>query len=126
MSENSTVNFSNTFLLKGGKGAPPNNILQERELGWDLENKQLYIGIKNEDENEVESYKILSPLENYLSLEGGEINGDLTIKKNLEIKETITTKNINFEEAFTDNGIIIGGYKIFNNSGLSFQWVGDN
>lgn len=39
--------MANTIIIKNGAGAPPNNALTVAELGFDTQNKKLYIGTKD-------------------------------------------------------------------------------
>ena len=49
--------------LRHGSSVPQNNDLFENELGFDTTNKNFYIGIKNKDEDIIESVAISSVTE---------------------------------------------------------------
>ena len=59
--------MANTIIIKNGAGAPPNDALAVAELGFDTQNKKLYIG------DTLETNLLINPLSVNLEGTGGEI-----------------------------------------------------
>lgn len=54
--------MANTIIIKNGAGAPPNDALVVAELGFDTQNKRLYVG------DSLETNFLINPLS--INLEG--------------------------------------------------------
>lgn len=76
--------MSTTVQIKRGNGAPSAGVLSSYELGWDVSNNSLYIGVNGS------SLKIADAFASYLSID--KTTGDLTAAKSLTVQGNLTVQ----------------------------------
>ena len=89
--------MANTIIIKNGAGAPPNNALTVAELGFDTQNKKLYIG------DTLETNLLINPLSVNLEGTSGEITNPSKPQSPLQYEDKYFYPLTTVDQVITDN-----------------------
>lgn len=89
--------MANTIIIKNGAGAPPNDALAVAELGFDTQNKKLYIG------DTLETNLLINPLSVNLEGTGGEITNPSKPQSPLQYEDKYFYPLTTADQIITDN-----------------------